>query len=99
MAVVEVTIVPLGTGSTSLSAYVAEVHRVTQGHEEIQSLLTPMGTVLEGPLDRILDLVRQMHEIPFENGAQRVSTQIKIDDRRDVPGSIRQKLESVQARL
>ena len=45
--------------------------------------LTPMGTIIEGDLDKIFLLLRQMHESPFVAGAGRVSTLIKIDDRRD----------------
>ncbi|MEJ2202462.1 MAG: MTH1187 family thiamine-binding protein, partial [Desulfuromonadaceae bacterium] len=45
--------------------------------------LTPMGTVIEGDLDELFRVLRQMHEAPFKAGAVRVSTLIKIDDRRD----------------
>jgi len=33
-----------------------------------------MGTVLEGDLDKVLSMVRQMHESVFEEGVQRVVT-------------------------
>jgi uncharacterized protein (TIGR00106 family) len=49
----------------------------------INHQLTPMGTILEGDIGDIFDLVERMHEVPFSAGAQRVSTLIKIDDRRD----------------
>ena len=100
MAIAQVSVVPLGTGSTSLSEYVAEVHRVLQ--QEGQSLryeLTAMGTIIEGDLDEILKVVRQMHETPFTKGALRVSTTLTIDDRRDKQGSIRQKVASVEEKL
>jgi uncharacterized protein YqgV (UPF0045/DUF77 family) len=42
-----------------------------------------MGTIIQGPLDRILELARKMHEAPFAMGAKRVMTTINIDDRRD----------------
>jgi len=35
MAIVEVTIVPLGTGSTSISNYVADCHRVLKEEKRI----------------------------------------------------------------
>jgi len=98
MAVVQFTIVPLGTGSTSLSSYVAAVHRVLD-QSGVKNSLTPMGTVLEGPLDEVLAVIRQVHELPFEAGAQRVMTLINIDDRRDKKGSIEQKLTSVTDKL
>ena len=99
MAIVEATITPLGTGSTSVSKYVAECHKVLQEEKEIKYQLTPMGTILEGDLDVILDTVRKMHEIPFDKGAMRVSTMLKIDDRRDKQGSMDQKLKSVNEKL
>jgi uncharacterized protein YqgV (UPF0045/DUF77 family) len=40
-----------------------------------------------------------MHEQPFGQGAARVSTLIKIDDRRDKPGSIEGKIRSVREKL
>ena len=97
--IVEITVVPLGTASTSLSTYVAEVEKVAQKNPHIKSMLTPMSTILEGDLDEILKLTREMHEAPFLKGAQRVSTRISIDDRRDKVGSMAGKLNSVKAKL
>ena len=97
--VVEITVVPLGTGSTSLSSYVAGVEKVLARHKNIKTMLTPMATILEGELDEILTAVREMHETPFLNGAKRVSTRISIDDRRDKHLSIKGKMEAVKAKL
>jgi uncharacterized protein (TIGR00106 family) len=96
MAIVEVAIIPIGTGSTSVSQYVADCHQVLEYEKRIKLVLTPMGSVLEGDLDIILAAVRKMHEVPFDNGAMRVTTTIRIDDRRDKSASIEQKLKSVQ---
>ncbi|KAB3534801.1 MTH1187 family thiamine-binding protein [Alkaliphilus pronyensis] len=98
MAIVEVTIVPLGTGSTSISSYVAKCHRLLK-EEKVKYQLTPMGTVFEGDLDEILMVIRKIHEVPFNEGAMRVSTSIKIDDRRDKKGSIEEKIKSVEDKL
>ncbi len=100
MAVVEISIVPLGTGSTSLSSYVAACEKELREHsEDLKYELTAMGTIIEGDLDKILKLVRQLHEVPFKSGAQRVSTSIKIDDRRDKRGSIEEKIRSVENKV
>lgn len=100
MAVVEVSVVPLGTGSTSLSPYVAECEKTLREHcKDLKYELTAMGTIIEGDLDRILALIRRLHEVPFNQGALRVSTAIKIDDRRDKKGGIEQKIKSVEDRL
>lgn len=99
MAIVEVTIVPLGTGDTSVSKYVAKCHEVLKKEEGIKYTLTPMSTIIEGDLDKILAIIRKMHEVPFNEGAKRVSTQIKIDDRRDKLSTMEKKIKSVEEKL
>jgi len=99
MAVVEVSIVPLGTGSPSVSKHVARVIKVLQTEPEVKYTLTAMGTVIEGDLDRILAVVRKMHETAFNDEVMRVVTTIKIDDRRDKPLSIEGKLNSLEREL
>ena len=98
MAVVFVTIAPLGTATPSLSKYVAGVEKVLRA-SGLNHQLTAMGTIIEGELDRILEVVRRMHEEPFNEGAVRVSTLIKIDDRRDKPHTIEGKMRSVREKL
>jgi len=98
MAIVFVSVAPLGTATTSLSAYVAGVERILRESGLVHQL-TAMGTIIEGELDRILPVLRRMHESPFAGGAQRVSTLIKIDDRRDRPHTIEGKVRSVTEKL
>ena len=98
MAIVQFTVVPLGTGDTSLSAYVAEVQRALEG-SGVKHQLTPMGTVLEGPLDHLLEVIRKVHELPFARGAKRVMTLINIDDRRDKEATAQAKMQSVRDKL
>src|SRR5512132_4461696 len=99
MAVVFVTIAPLGTGTPSVSRYVAGVEKILRATKLVHQL-TAMGTIIEGDLDEILAVVRRMHEHPFTEGAVRVSTFIKIDDRRDRPEhSIEGKVRSVEEKL
>lgn len=98
MAIVQLSIVPLGTGTTSLSAYVAQVQQVLSA-SGVKHQLTPMGTVLEGPLPRLLEVIAQAHEVPFQAGAARVMTLINIDDRRDKAATAQDKVESVRRKL
>lgn len=98
MAIAQFSVVPLGTGSTSLSAYVAQIHKVLK-LSGLTCTLTPMGTILEGPLEQILAAIAQAHEAPFGQGAQRVMTLINIDDRRDKPATAQGKVDSVRAKL
>lgn len=82
MAIVEISISPLGTGTPGVSGYVAGCLKVLR-QSGLDHQLTPMGTIIEGSLDEIFQVVREMMEAPFAAGALRVSTLIKIDDRRD----------------
>jgi uncharacterized protein (TIGR00106 family) len=98
MAIVFVTIAPLGTATPSLSLYVAGVERILR-KSGLKHELTAMGSIVEGDLDAILPVLREMHEHPFSQGAVRVSTLIKIDDRRDKAASMDAKIRSVKAKL
>jgi uncharacterized protein (TIGR00106 family) len=98
MAIVFVSIAPLGTATSSVSSYVAGVERVLKD-SGLKSQLTAMGTIIEGDIDAILPVLRRMHELPFAEGAVRVSTLIKIDDRRDKASSIEGKVRSVMEKM
>jgi uncharacterized protein (TIGR00106 family) len=58
-----------------------------------------MFTTLEGDLDEILALVRRMQEAVFAAGAERVSTVLKIDDRRDRAARMEDKVRAVEEGL
>ena len=99
MALVEVSIIPLGTETPSISQYIARAVGVLQGKKDIKYELTAMGTIIEGDLDHLLTLVRKMHEAVFDAGITRVVTMIKIDDRRDKISSMSSKIESLKREL
>lgn len=100
MAIMEISILPLGTASTSISSYVADcIKEVETSSGDLRVELTGMGTIVEGDLEELLALARRMHEVPFKNGAKRVVTTIKIDDRRDKEASSDQKVHSVKEHL
>ena len=98
MVIAEITVVPLGTGTPSLSRYVAEVVKALEDMG-IRYTLTPMSTVLEGTLEEVLEAVRMIHRLPFNKGAGRVSTRVVIDERRDKDATAAGKVASVEKRL
>ena len=98
MPIMQIKILPLGTGSTSTSKWVADVLNVVRD-SGLKYQLTPMATIVEGDVDQLFALARKIHEVPFNAGAQRVVTHIEIDDRRDKPSSMEQKVRSVQEKL
>ncbi|MCD6335451.1 MAG: thiamine-binding protein [Candidatus Latescibacterota bacterium] len=96
MAVAGVTVIPLGTGSPGVGDYVRACVEVLKEYPDLTVEPTPMSTVIEGDLGRILEAVKRMHEVPFGAGALRVVTHITIDERRDKPLTIRSKLDAVR---
>jgi uncharacterized protein (TIGR00106 family) len=95
MAVAELSVVPIGTGSPSVSRYVIEALKVIK-KSGLRYELSSMGTAVEGPPEKILILTRQVHESAFRLGAVRVITTLKIDERRDKPLSIIGKKKAVE---
>ncbi len=98
MAIVAVSIAPTGEGP-SVSRHVAAALAVVRAQDRVAWRLDPMFTTLEGDLDEIFALVRRMQEAVFDAGAVRVGTVMKIDDRRDRPASMDEKVRAVEDRL
>jgi len=99
MAIAEVSVVPLGTKTASVSQYVARAVKVLEQEKGIRYELTAMGTIIEGDLGRILAVVKTMHEATFAEGVARVLTTVKIDDRRDKAQSVKRKVASLKKKL
>lgn len=98
MVVAEISVVPVGTGSPSVSRYVADCIKML-GKSGLNYEVTAMGTIVEGELDAVLAAARRMHESPFAAGADRVVTTIKIDERRDKQLSMEGKVAAVARHL
>jgi len=98
MAILEISVVPIGTSDTSLSAYVADCLRILK-KEKVRYELSSMGTNIEGDLKDLFKIALKMHQAPFKKGALRVLTTLKIDDRRDKKGTLEGKKKAVQEKL
>jgi uncharacterized protein (TIGR00106 family) len=99
MAMMEISIFPLGTGRTSVSPYVAEVYKYLQRQKGVRYELNAMGTIVTGSPERLLKVAAGMHKVPFAAGARRVYTVIKLDDRRDKAQRPVDKVDSVLKKL
>ena len=99
MAMIDVSVVPVGTGGPSVSEYVAGAVRILKNEPGIKYELTAMNTVIEGDLEHLLFLVKRMHDSAFNSGIQRVVTTLRIDERRDKPLTIEGKKEAVKKKL
>ena len=99
MVIAEVSIIPLGTKTPSVSRYVAQAVSVLREEKDVRYELTSMGTIIEGELESVLTVIKKMHQAAFDEGIMRVITTIKIDDRRDKPLSMNGKVGSLMKEL
>ncbi|MBM3451399.1 MAG: MTH1187 family thiamine-binding protein [Armatimonadetes bacterium] len=98
MAMMDISVSPLGTGSTSLGAYVAAAVDVIRA-SGLAYRLNSGTTTVEGDLGALLALVPKIHDAIFAMGVGRVSTLVKIDDRRDRAATMASKVASIEQRL
>ena len=93
--IAEFSIVPIGHGE-SVSQYVAECIKVVRS-SGLKYELTPMGTVLQGPFDDVMDVIGSCHK-KVRCMSNRVLTTIKIDDRMN-ERTMEERLASVERKL
>ncbi|MEO0076718.1 MAG: MTH1187 family thiamine-binding protein [candidate division WOR-3 bacterium] len=94
MAIVDISIVPIGTKSPSVSDYVRKSIKLIK-RSGLKYQVGPMGTTVEGNLSDIFELVLQLHKAQMKMGVKRILTTIKIDDRRDKKQSMEDKVKAV----
>ncbi|UCF09278.1 MAG: MTH1187 family thiamine-binding protein [Thermoplasmata archaeon] len=92
----EFTIFPIGEG-VSLSKYVARSLELIDA-SGLPYKINPMGTVVEGEWDEVLDLIKKCHHAILED-TERVSCTIKIDDRKGKKGALDSKIKSVEEKV
>lgn len=97
MALLQLTVIPIGSHTAAIGDYILAIHkRLSDTGATFE--LNDMGTLIEGEAIELLQLVISLYEIPFEEGAIRVITQISIDDRRDKKVKIGDKIRSITSR-
>jgi uncharacterized protein (TIGR00106 family) len=96
MVLLEMSITPLGKGE-SVSQYVAECVEIID-RSGLAYELHAMGTIVEGELDEVLDLMRRCIE-QVATHSDRVTCAAKLDFRRGHTGRIKSKVASVEAKL
>ena len=82
----------------SLSPFVAQVLDVINQNTKVQHLLTPMGSVLEGEYDAVMELIRDIF-MKFAPDYERLGITIKIDFRASKQDRIKGKIQSVEAKM
>ena len=99
MAIIDISVVPVGTGKPSVSDYVAGAVRILKNEPGLKYELTAMNTIIEGDLEKLLSLAQRMHNSAFDAGAKRVVTTLRIDERRDKPLTMEGKIKAVKDKL
>lgn len=97
MAVAELTLIPIGEG-IHLSKYIADAENVL-ARSNLEYEITSMGTNIEGDLDEIFAVIKKMQESVFDSGAKRVYSVVKIDDRRQDPHPMKDKVKAVKDKM
>ena len=92
----EFSMSPLTKGE-SVGEYVARSLEIIE-KSGLDYRLNPMGTVIEGPWDEVLGVVRACWERMKED-CDRVSTIVKIDYRKGKTGRLNSKVESIEKTL
>ena len=92
-------VVPIGTGSASLSGALAQVAKLID-QSGLDYRVGPMGTTVEGEWDQVMALAKRCRDATLQ-AADRVMLTIHIDDRKDKPGSGRiiSKVQSLEAKV
>jgi uncharacterized protein (TIGR00106 family) len=93
MIIAEVSIVPLGIG-TSVSQYVRRAVKVIES-SGLKNVTGGMSTAIEAPdLDTLFGVIKDAEQAVLDSGAKRVVITLKIDDRRDKDATIDAKIKA-----
>jgi uncharacterized protein (TIGR00106 family) len=96
MTIAEFSISPTGKG-VSVSEYVARCLDLVD-RSGLAYRLNPMGTVVEGPFEEVMALISRCHQAVAAD-CERVSTIIKIDERKGARNQIEEKVTKVERLL
>jgi uncharacterized protein (TIGR00106 family) len=96
-AIAEFTIIPIGVG-VSLSKYVAVCEQIL-AESGLSYELHANGTNLEGEWEEVMGAIKACHGKLHEMGVPRIATQIKIGTRTDRAQKMKDKIDSVRAKM
>ena len=96
MALLEFSIVPLGKGE-GVSEYVARSLKVID-ESGLDYRLTAMGTIIEGDVDQVFDVVKQCVDT-LAVDCDRVTCSMSLDYRKGYTNRLESKVKRVEERL
>ncbi len=90
---VEFSIIPIGKGE-SLSEYIAKIIDIVD-KSGLPYKLTPMGTIVEGEWDDVMELIKECH-FKMKEYCNRIYTKITIDDRKGAKDRLEGKVRIIE---
>ncbi|PGH21627.1 hypothetical protein AJ80_03060 [Polytolypa hystricis UAMH7299] len=91
-------LIPIGTSSPSVSQQVADVQRLIE-KSGVKFVMHSAGTTLEGPWDKVLNVIGQAHTMLHNQGIVRIQTDIRVGSRTDKKQSMEDKVAVVERLL
>jgi uncharacterized protein (TIGR00106 family) len=97
----EISIIPVGTGSTSISNEVSAAFDAIRTTKDIKTTkLTAMGTQIEANNMRaILNAIEAAHQAVKSTGARRIISNIRIAERLDASKSLEDEVQAVTSKV
>ena len=97
----EISILPIGTSSTSISKEVAAAFDAIRKTKDIKTAkLTSMGTQIEANnMQAILNSIEAAHQAVKSTGAKRIISSIRIAERLDASRTLEDEVKSVTEKL
>ena len=96
MVLLELSFTPLGAGE-SVGKYVARSVEIIE-QSGLDYRLHAMGTVIEGEMDQVLEVVKKCYEAMAED-CNRISCTMKMDYRKGYQGRLDSKVASIEETL
>lgn len=96
--VAELSVVPVGTGKSGLSDYIAAALREVK-RSGVRYKLCPACTVFEADLNKALKVAKAAHRAVMDSGAVRVITTLRIDERLDIQRTMEERVKRVEEKV
>ncbi|KAE8349664.1 YkoF-like protein [Aspergillus coremiiformis] len=91
-------LIPIGTSSPSVSAQIADVQRLIEKCG-LKYVMHSAGTTIEGPWDRVHQVIGQAHTLLHRQGIVRIQSDVRVGSRTDKEQSFEDKVNKVRELL
>ncbi|KAI0911474.1 YkoF-like protein [Ustulina deusta] len=88
-------LIPIGTGSASVAAEVAEVQKLLKASGLVHTMHSA-GTTVEGSWDEVMRVIGQAHSVVHARGVVRVQSSMRVGTRTDKQQTAQDKVKRVE---